>query len=187
MLIAFLFLNKNICCGYSLEAPQRGASNEYPQHMSSLRNKKNIMWIPPLICSYATSSIVPSTHSATLYYCHPVTKPIKWHMLRAYAPSEDSDQPVHPPSLIRVFVVRMKTPWVLSYPLSTQRRLIWVFTGRTSILLVLLWDSSMLENCTIICQKEHVICEAHPGGGGTCSLVPLKYFSIFLCSPKSKS
>ena len=42
----------HICCRYSLEAPHRGASNEYPQHMFSLRNKKNIMWIPPLICSY---------------------------------------------------------------------------------------------------------------------------------------
>ena len=52
MLISFLFLNKNICCGYSLEAPRRGASNEYPQHMFSSINKKNIMWIPPLICSY---------------------------------------------------------------------------------------------------------------------------------------
>ena len=39
------------------------------------------------------------------------------------APSEDSDQPGHPPSLIRVFAVRMKKPWVLSYQLSTQRRL----------------------------------------------------------------
>ena len=28
-------------------------SNEYPQHMFSSRNKKNIMWIPPLICSHA--------------------------------------------------------------------------------------------------------------------------------------
>ena len=27
---------------YSLEAPRRGASNEYPQHMFSWRNKKNI-------------------------------------------------------------------------------------------------------------------------------------------------
>ena len=52
MLITFLFLNENICCGYSLEVPQRGASNEYPQHRYSLRNKKNIMWIPPLICSH---------------------------------------------------------------------------------------------------------------------------------------
>ena len=52
MLISFLFLNENICCGYSLEVPWWGASNEYPQHMFSSRNKKNIMWIPPLICSY---------------------------------------------------------------------------------------------------------------------------------------
>ena len=50
---SFLFLNENICCGYSLEAPRRGASNsleaprrgasnEYPQHMFSSRNKKDI-------------------------------------------------------------------------------------------------------------------------------------------------
>ena len=39
------------------------------------------------------------------------------------APSEDSDQPGHPPSLIRVFAVRMKKPWVLSCPLNAQRRL----------------------------------------------------------------
>ena len=37
--------------------------------------------------------------------------------------SEDSDQPGRPPSLIRVFAVRMKKPWVHSYPLSAQRRL----------------------------------------------------------------
>ena len=39
------------------------------------------------------------------------------------AASEDSDQPGHPPSLIRVFAVRVKKPWVLSYPLRAQRRL----------------------------------------------------------------
>ena len=39
------------------------------------------------------------------------------------APSEDSDQPGHPPSLIRVFTVCMKKTWVLSYPFSAQRRL----------------------------------------------------------------
>ena len=33
-------LHKNICCGYSLEAPQWGASNEYPQHMFQRRNQK---------------------------------------------------------------------------------------------------------------------------------------------------
>ena len=41
----------------------------------------------------------------------------------ACAPSEDSDQPGHLPSLIRVFALRTKKAWALSYPLSTQRRL----------------------------------------------------------------
>ena len=41
----------------------------------------------------------------------------------ACAPNKDSDQPRHPPSLIRVFAVRMKKAWVLSYPLSAQRSL----------------------------------------------------------------
>ena len=58
----------------------------------------------------------------------------------ACVPSEDSDQPGHPPSLIRVFAVRMKNVWVLSYLLSASEdsdqngrmpRLIWVFAGRT--------------------------------------------------------
>ena len=41
--------------------------------------------------------------------------------------------------------VRVKKPWILSYPLSVLRRLIrlgrlvWVFAGRTVILLVLSW------------------------------------------------
>ena len=46
MLISFFFLfHENIGFG-------QGASNEYPQHIFLWRNKKNIMWIPPLICSY---------------------------------------------------------------------------------------------------------------------------------------
>ena len=31
----------NIDCGYSLEPPRRGCSNEYPQSMFSSKNKKN--------------------------------------------------------------------------------------------------------------------------------------------------
>ena len=51
----------------------------------------------------------------------------------ACAPSEDSDQPGHPPSLIRVLAVRMKKAWVLSYVLKAQRRLRspWADAGRT--------------------------------------------------------
>ena len=51
ILIFFLFLHENICCGYSLEAPRWGASNENPQFMFSWRNKKNVMWILLLIWS----------------------------------------------------------------------------------------------------------------------------------------
>ena len=42
----------------------RGASNEYPQHMFLSRNKKNIMWIPPL-CSYVCNK-VPSFRGENL-------------------------------------------------------------------------------------------------------------------------
>ena len=41
----------------------------------------------------------------------------------ACAPSEDSDQPGHWPSLIIVFAVRMKKARIFSYPLSSQRGL----------------------------------------------------------------
>ena len=48
------------------------------------------------------------------------------------APSEDSDQSGHPPSMTRLFDVCLKNVWVLSYPKSTQRKLWsdWVFAGR---------------------------------------------------------
>ena len=66
-------------------------------------------------------------------------------------PSEDSDQPGHPSSLIRVFAGRRKKAWVLSHPLTAQRRLwsdwaaprlIWGCVGCTVILLVLSWGGS---------------------------------------------
>ena len=47
----FLFLDKSVCSGYSLEASLRGASNEYPQHIFSWRKRKTIMWISPLFQS----------------------------------------------------------------------------------------------------------------------------------------
>ena len=47
----FLFLHKNICCGYSLEAPRWGASNEYPQHMFLWRTRENY---PIIIIKYSS-------------------------------------------------------------------------------------------------------------------------------------
>ena len=78
------------------------------------------------------------------------------------APSKDSDQPGHPPSLIRVFAVGcpgwseflLCAQWVVKGPsflhadsedsdqTGWMPRLIWVFAGRTAILLVLSWGGS---------------------------------------------
>ena len=77
----------------------------------------------------------------------------------ACAPSKDSDQSGHPPSLIRVFAVHMKKTRVLSYSLSAQQRLwsdrlIWVFTGHTVILLVLSWGGS--NDNLLLCRYERL-------------------------------
>ena len=45
IIIFFHISAQNIDCGDSLEPPQRGGSNEYPQSMFSSRNKK-IMYTP---------------------------------------------------------------------------------------------------------------------------------------------
>ena len=37
----FLIFAQNIDCGYTLEPPRRGSSNEYPQSMFWSKNKKN--------------------------------------------------------------------------------------------------------------------------------------------------
>ena len=57
----FLFLTENICCRYSSEAPRRGTSNKYPQHMFSVRNKKKYpsFWVEK---SVLTWDKVPQCH-----------------------------------------------------------------------------------------------------------------------------
>ena len=46
-----------------------------------------------------------------------------WQNKMACVSSKDSGQPGYPFSLIRVFAVHMKKPWVLSYPWRAQQRL----------------------------------------------------------------
>ena len=45
---------------------------------------------------------------------------VSWQNQMICVPSEVSDQPGHPPSLIRVFAVCLKKAWVLSYLLSAH-------------------------------------------------------------------
>ena len=49
----FLIFAQNIDCGYMLEPPRRGGSNEYPQSMFWSKNKKNRY--TPAYPSFATS------------------------------------------------------------------------------------------------------------------------------------
>ena len=58
VIIFFLFLPVNICCGYSIEAPRRGASIEYPQHMHLWRNKKNIYRDTPYLELYVAIEMI---------------------------------------------------------------------------------------------------------------------------------
>ena len=59
----------------------------------------------------------------------------------ACVPSEDSDRPGHPTSLIRVCAVHMKKAWVLSFPLSAHRRL-WSDWADAQTVLSLRWAHS---------------------------------------------
>ena len=70
------------------------------------------------LSSEAKTNTVVFTSMQYSEMSHRMTKPSKWPVRPA-----NSDQPEHPPSLIRVFAVHMKKHWVLSYPLSAQRRL----------------------------------------------------------------
>ena len=45
--IAFLFLNQNICCGYSKEPSQLDCYFEHPKHMFYLIDKKIIAVLRP--------------------------------------------------------------------------------------------------------------------------------------------
>ena len=73
------------------------------------------------------------------------------------APSEDSDQPGHPPSLIRVFAVRMKKARGLSYPMSALRRF-WSDWADAQADLSLRWaHSSFCRFCheaALMCQND---------------------------------
>ena len=60
-----LFLHENVYCGYSLEAPQRGASNEYPQHIFLWRTGENY---PRIITEYSSLTLLPR-RLICLMYC----------------------------------------------------------------------------------------------------------------------
>ena len=85
-------------------------------------HSKDSDWMPRLIWVFAgrTGHFVLMNQNSTMWAA------TGQNQQNGYAPSEDSDQPGHPPNLtwlIRVFTVHMKKDWVFSYTLSAQWRL----------------------------------------------------------------
>ena len=54
---------QNIDCGYKLEPPRRGGSNEYPQSMFWSKNKKN-RYTPP----YPSFTIIKVGYKGGIYF-----------------------------------------------------------------------------------------------------------------------
>ena len=171
--IIFLFLRKNVDCGYLLELPLWGSSNEYPQSMfwaevwkyqffiwkfSVFGDKKFsvylskrvfIMWnlvqvITPILFWMSCEWI--SVRDSTLTWKYLPTLPFLigyiWARLSisykvACAPSKDSDQPVHPCSIIRVFARHSEGKNGSKAPSDGQQRLIsllrWVQSSAQAI------------------------------------------------------
>ena len=91
--IFFLISAQNIDCGYSLEPPRRGGSNEYPQSMFLIRNKKNNVYSCKSQFYYIKVGL---RGSKIIFVC----------FRDVHADSEDSDQTGWMPRLILVFAGR---------------------------------------------------------------------------------
>ena len=131
----FSYFCSNIDCGYSLEPPRRGGSNEYPQSMFFLAEIRKIIYTPVnpsftiskwdlrgsklyrhvfvMIISSQKTCVVPlggdsnvETQHRFLWRNETYKQANEKAYKMAWAPCADSDQPGRPPSLIRVFAVR---------------------------------------------------------------------------------
>ena len=118
------------------------------------------------------AEIKPWNKTRSTRNTHSITEPSHDKTNKVACAPAKTDQPGHPPSLIRVFAVRMKKPLVISNPLGAQRRLTrlggcpgWSepALGAHATLLVLSWGGSVLdcnfdrELLKISIQEEHVL------------------------------
>ena len=117
----------------------------------------------------------PSLFAHTTEPCHDKTNKM------TCAPSKDSDQPGHLPSLIRVFTVHIKKHWVLNHPLSVQQRLWsdWVDAQAdqvSSLRLVLSCCSSYMSQA----MRKCVLCHMRTKKGADRPVHPRSLISTFI-------
>ena len=112
------------------------------------------------------------------------------------APNEDSNQPAHPRSLIRVLVLCMKKPCILCYQITPSedsdqpahsRRLIWIIAGRTGpevrFLIFLEAYFSLLSHFSMAIQKynsQTVLTHVRRGVWSECTLFAVTTGFFFL-------
>ena len=72
--IILLISAQNIECGYSLQRPRRGGSNEYPQSMFLSRNKKNIgiFYLKIFIFMVVKISVCLNRHVFVMFLPRPI-------------------------------------------------------------------------------------------------------------------
>ena len=96
------------------------------------------------------------------------------------APSEDSDQSVHPPSLISLRYPH-EDSWVLSYPLSAQRRLWSDWTDAQADLSLRWVHMSFCWFCCTAAQIKFLLTNGGKDGNGeeeAAGVVPLMWWPI---------
>ena len=83
VMLFFLFLQKNICCGYSLEVPHWGTFNEYPLQMFSMAQiwiGKYAGWSGPSLPEYVYCPfLVLGINNTRLSYVRKELPFIIWH------------------------------------------------------------------------------------------------------------
>ena len=100
-------------------SPRAGADNALGTNVDV--NRKPLSFCP--FVAGLKKNALKSDFYIHFFHVSPYEPPHDKTNKMACAPREDSDRPGHPASLIRVFAVSMKKAWVLSYPLTAQRRL----------------------------------------------------------------
>ena len=118
------------------------------KNVDSIANRSSLIWVVTAACPDLSAQILRSMQ----YNRWAASWQNQQNM--ACAPSKDSDQPGHQPSLIRVFAVCMKKAWVVSYPLSAQRRL-WSDWADAQADLSLRW--AHMPFCWFCHEAAHII------------------------------
>ena len=113
--IIFLISAQNIDCGYSLEPPRRGGSNEYPQSMFLSRNMENIrIFIWKLSGFLVVKLSIYLNRHVFVMVCMWATE---WENILTCSNNKGADQPAYPRSLICSIVF---AAWILQYQYSVN-------------------------------------------------------------------